>query len=100
MNAVSKVSDITVSDVWDYLHPSEPQMDADERNTLNTMLDVAKTFIKNYTGQSDLDTQQDFVTVVFVLCQDMYDNRTLYVDSSNLSYVVQTILGMHSVNLL
>ena len=38
--------------------------------------------------------------VVFILCQDMWDNRTLYVDKSNLNKVVDTILGMYSVNLL
>ena len=99
MNEISKVSDITVQDLWDYLHPSEP-MNTDEQNTLDSMLGVAKTFIKDYTGQDDLDAYQDFVIVTLVLCQDMYDNRTLYVDSTNLSHVVQTVLGMHSVNLL
>jgi len=35
-----------------------------------------------------------------ILCQDMYDNRSMYVDKNNLNKVVETILGMHSVNLL
>jgi hypothetical protein len=35
-----------------------------------------------------------------VLVQDMYDNRSFYVDKSHLNWVVETILGMHSVNLL
>ena len=61
---------------------------------------IAKDFIKKYTGQDDLDAFQDFVIVVFVLCQDMYDNRAMYVDSTNLNYVIESILGMHSVNLI
>jgi hypothetical protein len=47
-----------------------------------------------------LDDFQDFVIVVFILVQDMWDTRSLYVDKSDLNKVTETILGMHSVNLL
>ena len=69
---------------------------------LQNLLNVAKKFIENYTGrtETELDSYQDFVIVVLVLVQDMYDNRTMYVDSNNLNTVVETILGMHSTNLL
>lgn len=84
----------------DYIRLSE--ITNDDINTLNNLLGVAKTFISNYTGRTmtELDDYQDFVIVVFVLCQDMWDNRTLYIDKSNLNSVVESILGMHSVNLL
>ena len=49
---------------------------------------------------AQLDGSQDFVPVLLVLCQDMYDNRALYVDSANVNQMVQSILDMHSVNLL
>lgn len=100
MNEIMKVSDISYQDVAEYLRLYE--VDNDDINTLNTLINVAKTFISNYTGRSseELDNYQDFVIVVFVLCQDMWDNRTLYVDSKNLNNVIETILGMHSVNLL
>jgi len=38
--------------------------------------------------------------VLLVLVQDMWDNRTLYVDKSNVNKVVDSILGLHAVNLL
>ena len=100
MNNITKVSDITYQDVADYLRIAE--LTADDTAAINTMLGVAKAFILQYTGlpASDLDTYQDFVIAVFVLCQDMWDNRTLYVDKSNLNHVVDAILGMHAVNLL
>ena len=97
-NAITQVSQITAADVAEYLRL--PEVTATDTNTLNTMIGVAKTFIQNYTGQTDLDEYQDFVIVVFILCQDMWDNRTLYVDKTNLNKVVDTILGMHSINLL
>lgn len=100
MNEIKKVSDITSQDIANYIRLVE--VEQDDLNTLNNLLNVAITFIQNYTGrtQDELDNYQDFVIVVLILCQDMWDNRTLYVDKTNLNKVVETILGMHSVNLL
>jgi hypothetical protein len=101
MQKISKVSEITSSDIADYIRLTE--VTPDEENTLNTLLDISKDFIKKYTGIKDdetLDLYSDMVIVVLILCQDMYDNRTLYVDNTNLNKVVDTILGMHSINLL
>lgn len=98
MNNITKVSEITAADLADYLRL--PEVTQSDTNTLNNMLGVATSYIAKYTGQTDLDAFQDFVIVVFILCQDMWDNRSLYVDKSNLNNTVETILGMHSVNLL
>lgn len=100
MKPISKVSEITVDDLAEYLRIDEPT--DGEKQTLNNLLGAAITFIMSYTGrtETELDGYQDFVIVALVLAQDMYDNRTMYVDSSNLNTVVETILGMHSTNLL
>lgn len=97
---VSKVSDITVESVADYLRLDE--VTESEINTLNMLISVATSFIKNYTGLDDasVDKYPEFVIVVLILCQDMWDNRTMYVDSKDLNNTVQSILAMHSVNLL
>ena len=100
MNVISTVSQITAQDVADYLRICE--VTQDDLNTLNTLLTVAKSYVTQYTGRTlaQLDTLQDIIIVVLILCQDMWDNRTLYVDSSNANKVVESILGLHSVNLL
>ena len=100
MNQINKVSDITSSDVAEYIRLDE--VTASETNILNSMIGISKAFIQNYTGrtEAELDNYQDFVIVVLVLCQDMWDTRALYVDKTNLNKVVESILGMHSVNLL
>lgn len=100
MNEISKVSDITYQDVAEYLRLTE--LSPSDINTITAMLNVAKTYITQYTGRTDeeLDNFQDFVIVVFVLCQDMWDNRTMYVDNKNLNNVIESILNMHAVNLL
>ena len=99
---VSKVSEITIQDVADYIRLT----DYDE-SEIETYLNIAKNYISNYTGIPEanedeeeetetLDSYADFVIVVYVLCQDMYDNRSMYVNSSNINKVVQTILDMHT----
>ena len=100
MNEITKVSQITANDIATYIRLDE--VTVDDTNTLNNLLAVAISFIVNYTGRSEeeLDNYPDFVIVVLILCQDMWDNRTLYVEKTNLNKVVETVLGMHSVNLL
>lgn len=95
---ITKVSEITSKDVADYIRLAEPS--DEDIKYLETILKVAKDFIKNNTGQENLDKYTDFIIVVYVLCQDMYDNRSYYVDNTNVNKVVQTILDMHSVDLL
>lgn len=89
-----KVSQITYEDITNYLRLTE--VDEADKKLLNTLIDVAKKFIIENTGVKDLDEYDDFIIVVFILCQDMYDNRTLYVDKTNLNKVVESILSMHT----
>lgn len=96
---ITKVSEIKVEDIKDYLRLSEVSSDA-EKKYLETILNSSKNYVKNQTGVGDLDAYSDFVIVIFVLCQDMYDNRALYVDKTNINKVVSDILDQHSVNLL
>lgn len=95
---LSKVSDIKPESVAEYLRLDE--VSEEEKNTLTTLISIATSFIKNYTGIDDLDKYPEFVIVVLILCQDMWDNRTMYVDSKDLNNTIQSILAMHSVNLL
>ena len=100
MNNITKISDITTTDLAEYIRLDE--VSNDDTALLNNLLGVAKTFICNYTGRksSELDDFEDFVIVVFILVQDMWDTRALYVDKTNINKVVESILGLHSVNLL
>lgn len=96
----NKVSDITEENVADYLRLDE--VNDSEINTLTMLISIATSYIKSYTGLDDagVDKYPEFVIVVLILCQDMWDNRTMYVDGKDLNNTVQSILAMHSVNLL
>lgn len=100
-----KVSEITIDDIADYIRLSE--VSDNDKKKLLTYLNIAKNFISNYTGiqissdieeEETLDSHEDFIIVVYILCQDMYDNRSLYVDSKSINKTVQTILDMHTRN--
>ena len=95
---VSKVSDITAESVAEYLRLDE--VTDSEMNTLAMLISIATSYIENYTGIDNLDKYPEFIIVVLTLCQGMWDNRTMYVDSKYLNNTVQSILAMHSVNLL
>lgn len=100
MNQIAKVSEVTAADLAEYLRVGE--VAASEKGFLDTIIGAAKSYIAKYTGltSEQLDESSDLAIALFVLCQDMYDNRALYVDSANVNLAVQSILDMHSVNLL
>lgn len=100
-----KVSEITVNDIANYMRLSE--ISEEDKKNIELFLKIAKNYVENYTGIPEksenieaetLDSYSDFVIVVYVLCQDMYDNRVMYVDSKNINKTVQTILDMHTRN--
>lgn len=100
MNQIAKVSEVTAADLAEYLRVGE--VTASEEGFLSTIIGAAKSYMCKYTGLAaeQLDESSDLVIALLVLCQDMYDNRALYVDSANVNLTVQSILDMHSVNLL
>lgn len=104
-----KISDVTVNDVANYLRLDYPE--TTEKAFIEAIMDSAKSYISSYTGikvQADsvddtsktIDDYADFYIVFMVLCQDMYDTRSLYTDKSNVNKTVSCILDMHCTNLL
>ena len=100
-----KVSEITAEDIINYLRISD--VTKQDKEDIELFLNIAKNYIENYTGipqksedeeAETLDTYSDFVIVVYVLCQDMYDNRCMYIDGKNINNTVKTILDMHTRN--
>ena len=100
MNQIAKVSEVTAADLAEYLRVGE--VTASEEGFLDTIIGAAKSYMAKYTGltSEQLDESRDLVIALLALAQDMYDNRALYVDSANVNLAVQSILDMHSVNLL
>lgn len=97
-----KVSEIRIRDICQQIREEENYLTEEDKDYLEKLLTAAKSYIRSYTGLSDaqIDGHEDITTAALVLVSDMYDNRQMYVDKSNANRVVDTILGMHCVNLL
>jgi N12 class adenine-specific DNA methylase len=93
-----KISEITIVELKNYLHVYHTEDD----NLISAILITSKAFVKNYTGLSNenLNISEDLTMAVFILASELYDNRSYTVDKTSVNPVIQTILDMHSVNLL
>lgn len=96
----TKVSEITIEELIEYLRIVE--LDNVQRKLLTDALEAAKNYAVSSTGQTldALDQFPDMTLAVMALTQDLYDNRSVYVDKSNVSETVSTILGLYRINLL
>lgn len=102
-----KVSELKIEDIARFLKLDFEDMEEEEKEDLQTILDASIEFISDYTGipiqsetEKTVDDYKKFVLCAKVLCQDMYDNRSYYVDKSNVNKVVESILNMHRRNLV
>ena len=101
-----KVSEITNKHLIEYCRIYD-ELTVLEKDLLDTFLNSAKNYIKNYTALKDEDIEQheEFSPVVFVLVEDMWDNRQLYINGSGgvrpyINNVVESVLDMHRKNLV
>ena len=94
------VSDITNADIINYLNLDSDNITAEDYRFLDQCKGIAIEYILDYTGAKDIDSKEAFGIAYLVLIQDMWDNRTLYPNSTEVNDLIVNILGMHSVNLL
>nr|DAW46100.1 MAG TPA: head tail connector [Caudoviricetes sp.] len=66
------------------------------------MLAAAREYVLSYTGLTaeNADQYESLAIAAMVLCADMYDNRDMTVDKANVNRTAQSILDMHSINLV
>lgn len=100
MSNYTKFSEVAVSDLTNYLRITE--LASSDNQLLTSILEAAKNFVLSYTGQTieAADDYPEFTIAVYVLSEDMYDKRTYSVDKTEANKVVESILGVHSINLL
>lgn len=98
-----KVSELTVVDIADYLRIMPGDLDETEKKTMAGFLEAAKSYVMSYTGltEAEVDTYPDIVPAVCCLAGDFYTNRDMTpAVKGNSNRTVESILNMHSVNLL
>ena len=91
-----------MKDFTDYLRLDDPS--EIEESEIERMKASAVSYMIEYTGLTvdEMDQFEDMTQALFILVADMFDNRNLYIEgkASNVNKSVQTILGLHSVNIL
>ncbi len=92
-----KISLLTDGIIIKYCNAYEEDIDL-----LTLFKESAIGYIKGYTGLDDiqLDSYEDITLALLVLIADMYDNRSVQVDKDNVNPILDSILFMHSTNLL
>lgn len=96
-----KFSEVTIDNLKDYARIEHNEEDI----LFATILEGAKSHIRAYTGLNDeeLDTLPDTTIALYVIANEMYENRTgTSIDNkaSKFNELLDRILGSHSVNLL
>ena len=90
-----KLSEITLETAAAYMRLEPGEYD---EALLAVVMHAARAYIAE-----ELDGYEDVSIAFLVLCQDLYDNRTMYPDTryaANANRVVSSILDLHARNLL
>lgn len=93
-----KISEVTIDDLKEYAN-----VDHDYDNKIfNNILLSSKAYIKSYTGlnEEQIDSKEELTIALMILCNEMYENRIYTVENDKVNKIVNSILDMHSINLL
>jgi hypothetical protein len=93
-----KISEINKEHLRDYARVDY----ADDDILFDNILLACKSYIKSYTGLTleGMDAKEDLTMVLFVLSNELYENRSFTVQNDKVNTVIKSIMDMHSVNLL
>ncbi len=74
----------------------------DDMDLIKLYKESAKSYIKSYTGLDDdgINKYEDLTIVYLNLISDMYDNRSFTVENDKENKMLNSIMFMHSINLL
>lgn len=100
-----KFSEVTMQAVADFLRLPEGSYSSAE---LDAIMAAAERYVIGYTGipyqdpagGKVLDDYEDLTIAYLVLCQDLYDQRTVQTDTAAANRTLDAILGMHARNLV
>lgn len=91
-----------INDVPDLLIIKHCNVYDDDMDLIKLYKESAKSYIKSYTGLDDdgINKYEDLTIVYLNLISDMYDNRSFTVENDKENKMLNSIMFMHSINLL
>lgn len=93
-----KLSEVTFKEIKKY---GNIEHDLDD-DILEMILKSTLAYILNYTGLSleETEDKEDLSFALFILANELYENRTYTVENEKINPFVKSVLNMHSINLL
>ncbi|MDQ0898434.1 head-tail connector protein [Paenibacillus sp. V4I7] len=92
------ISQVTVNDLKTYANVYHNI----DNSLFQAILMGVKSFLSSYTGKKidELDAFEDLTIALFILSNEMYDNRMVQVEHDKVGFVIKNLLDSHSINLL
>ncbi|NFT93938.1 phage gp6-like head-tail connector protein [Clostridium botulinum] len=74
----------------------------EDKQLLEIFKDASVDYIKSYTGLTDeeINNKNDLTIALLVLVSGMFDSRSIEADKTNINLILDSILGLHSKNLV
>lgn len=93
-----KISEVNITDLKEYANVDHDY----DNNIFSNILLSSKSYIKSYTGlnEEQIDSKEELTIALMILCNEMYENRIYTVENDKVNKIVNSILDMHSINLL
>lgn len=94
------LSELTANDLAYYLRLEQDEGESDPM--IQGILHAAVSAVLGYTGLSseEADTLPELALAALIMGADLYEHRTMQVQSENVNPTAKTLMDMHRVNLL
>ena len=92
-----KINEVTTDFLIEYCNAYE-----EDGKILEVFKDASISYIKSYTGLTDeeIEKMDDITVALLILVSGMFDCRSIEADKGNVNVILETMLNMHSKNLL
>ena len=94
------LSELTANDLAYYLRLEQDEGESDPM--IQGILQAAVSAVLGYTGLSaeEADALPELALAALIVGADLYEHRTMQVQSENVNPTAKTLMDMHRVNLL
>ena len=94
---IIKINEVNIDLLIEYCNAYE-----EDKLLLEISKDASISYIKSYTGLTDeeINTMDDITVALLVLISGIFDSRSIEADKSNVNVILDSILSMHSKNLI
>ncbi|NFH99469.1 phage gp6-like head-tail connector protein [Clostridium botulinum] len=99
---MERVVDIKINEVKTELLVNYCNAYDEDKQLLEIFKDASVDYIKSYTGLTDeeINNKNDLTIALLVLVSGMFDSRSIEADKTNINLILDSILGLHSRNLV